>query len=184
MDAADRAFALARTVRAAIGGRLDPAARPYRRYMPPALPADLPETEPAAAPVVRPYIADAPDWPPVQHVLGLDEFALLPEGTRAMIATILEPAYQRLHAGIVEWLSEALRRGEPQQLAARAIAGRAAELAGLIAAVDHYNIAPDSPYRIAPRLKLFLVECAIAAVAESTAQILDKGRPSHGTIAA
>jgi hypothetical protein len=184
MDATDRALALARTMRAAIGTRLSAGTRPFRRYMPPALPSGLAEALPVDEPVVRPFIAEAAEWPPVQHVLGLDEFALLPQSTRAVIAAIIDPAYQRLHAAVVEWLREAPREGEPERVVARAIAGRARELAGLIAAVDQYNIAADSLYRIAPRLKLFLVECAIGEVAESAGQILDQERRQHASIAA
>jgi len=175
MDAPGRTLAFVRVLRGALGRRLI-RVRPHRRYMPPPLPPTSPEGKspgaPAAAPVARPYIAQAADWPPVQHTLGLEDFALLPESTRALIAALVEPACAQLRAAVIEWLSEAPRHGEPETIVARAIGGRVRELAELIAAVDRYNIAADSAYRIAPRLKLFLVECAIADVAETAFGIL------------
>jgi hypothetical protein len=162
----------------------DRGARHWRgRLAPPPMEA---AARPPVPPVGRkmPFIGRAPQWPPVQHTLDLDEFALLPEDLRATIAAIVEPALQRLGAAVAESLAQRPRDAEPAQLVARAIAARTGELADLIRAVDRFNAAPGSRYRVQPRLKLFLIECAIGEVADRAAQFLARTPSANVALAA
>jgi hypothetical protein len=133
----------------------------------------------------RPLIARAADWPPPPPLpLDLGEFELMPAAGRAGIAAIIEPQLHRLEAAVLEWLASQAFRGDPERLVARALHACTAELAGLIESIDRYNADPESTYRIGARLKLFLVECAIAEVAETARRALAETASTDPAIAA
>jgi len=157
-----------RAGRISLAGRLFARAQPCRRRMPPPL---------AAGQGGRPPIAAAADWPPVQAALDLKDFAQLPQGRRSQIAMLLDPPCERLRHAVLNWLDGAAPPADAETAVASAMAACCGELAELIAVLDRYNAVPDSPYRIMPRLKLFLIECAIGEVAESAERMLAERMP-------
>ena len=123
----------------------------------------------------RRRLLDRLGWPAAApQKLDVVEFALLPPAARAALLAEFDPAVEALRAAVHDRLTTEPGSGAPEQLVARALAGEISALAEVIAAIERPNLAPDSSYRIEPELKVFLVESALAAIAESGAALLSQ----------